>query len=417
MSSSSRKAAGYAVFALTAAPAAWSQEWYFVPKVETAVEYNTNREMFSDDSQRDASEAYRATLESTIGYLTPTSDSTARPRIVLQEFPNRSGVDPVSLFLDARTRRKTQRLDTDLIGRFARQDTFNAEYGRAAFDEFDPSNPGTDETGIVLVGTTRTSYSAGPKIRYNLTERALIGTELTYERVDYESDSENSRVGYKSPYAELTGIYDIGQRSEIEVGPYWTKFESDDGDKSDSVGGVFQFHHQWTEVNRMDLQFKFETSDNESADNPGVSDSSSNWGVELVGYRSNRVGYFRYAVGRFISPSGLGSRRETDQVRLEYNRPMSARFAWGGSGRLMQDRATDDSLTSNTGDRDRAYGELYVTYSMTQEWYVRGGYRYAYFDDKNSTAGAAANHTAYITFGFQGLSPPGRFRPLRQNSR
>jgi hypothetical protein len=324
-------------------------------------------------------------------------------------------VDPVSVFLDARTRRKTERLDTDLIGRFSRQDTFNAEYGRASFDEFDPSNPGTDETGIVLVGNTRTSYSAGPKIRYNLTERALIGTELTYDRVTYDSDAENSRVGYKSPYAELTGIYEMGQRSEVEVGPYWTKFESDDGDKSDSVGAVVALHHQWTEVNRMDLQFRFESSDNESADT-GATDSSSNWSIELVGYRSNRVGYFRYAVGRFLSPSGLGSRRETDQVRLEYNRPMSARLSWGGAGRLMQDRAIDDSISS-TGDRDRAYGELYVTYSMTREWYVRGGYRYAYFDDKNSTTGAAENHTAYITFGYQALSPPGRFRPLRQNSR
>ena len=417
MLSSCRKAAGYAAVALAAAPAVWAQETFVVPRLETSAEYNTNSEMFTDASQRSASSAYKALLEATVGYKTPTSESTARPRVTLQEYPDRSGVDPVGLFLDARSRRKTERLDLDLIGRFARQDTFSAESGAARFDDFDPNNPGTADTGIVLVGVTRTSYNVGPKVRYNLTERALIGGELSYEKVKYDSDVENSRVGYKSPYAEVTGIYELGQRSEIEVGPYYTKFESDDGDTTDSVGALIGLHHEFSEVSRNDVIFRFESADSETAASPGVpsqKDSSSNWGLEFVGFRQNRVGYFRYSIGRFLSPSGLGNRRETDQIRLEYNRPMTVRFAWGGAGRFMQDRSLDKSDTTiNSRDRDRAYGELYVTYSMTQAWYVRGGYRYAYLDDKNSTVGTAENHTAYLTFGYQGLSPPGRYRSLR----
>ena len=146
-------AASIAVLALPVAERAPAQPYYFTPRAEVGAEYHTNRELVTDPALEDAMVEYRGLFQAQMGRRTQRSQAEFRPKVVLQEFPDRSGIDPVELFLDLDYAFHSLRHDFSFLARYARQDSFNAEYGDANFDPFDP-NPGASDTGITYIGDT-----------------------------------------------------------------------------------------------------------------------------------------------------------------------------------------------------------------------------------------------------------------------
>jgi hypothetical protein len=412
MSSSCRKAASYTLLAsLGAAPAAWAQQTFFVPQIETSAEWNSNRELTPVASQEDASKAYKVAAEARMGQRSQRSDIEFRPRVVFQDFPDRSGIDPLDVFADLRGERRTQRGTYGVFARYERQDTYNAEYGTARFDELDPNNPPNGDTGIVLTGDTRTRARIEPSLEYALSERNLIGAHINFDTVDYGRQLAGSLVGYDAEYIDVTLIRQMGPRTELSVGPYFEHYENDLGGKADATGVVFGVQHEWSEVSSTNVLIRAESTDSEDPTATGatVSDKTTNWGIEISGRQRYRVGGLRYTLGRFLEPSSVGSRRETDSFRVQFDRPLSARLGFFSALRYTIDRqiGTDDLGVNNASKRERAYGELFLRGDLTREWYVLGGYRYGMLDTQ-STFGRGENHGVYISFGYQGLRPPNR---------
>lgn len=412
MSSSCRKAASCTLLmSLGAAPAAWAQQMFFVPQIETSAEWNTNRELTPVASQVDASAAYKVAAEARMGRRTQRSDLEFRPRITYQEFPDRGGIDPIEVFLDLRNQFRTLRGTYDLFTRFERQDTYTAEYGTARFDEFDPTNPNNEDSGIVLSGDTRKRFRVQPSMLYALTERTQIGTHINFDSQDYGRDIPGSRVGYDSQYIDVALIRQMGPTTEFSVGPYYDRYENDIGGTADGYGLVLGLSHEWSEVSSVDVLVRGEKSDNTDLTSLGteVSESTTNWGIEISGRRRNRVGSVRYSVGRFLEPSSVGSRRESDTFRVQFDRPLSPRLGIFSALRYQVDRdiGQDETGVNFNNKRNRAYGELYLRGNMTREWYLAGGYRYAMLDQQ-SAFGKGENHAVYISFGFQGMRPPNR---------
>src|SRR5690606_33260587 len=99
---------------------------------------------------------------------------------------------------------------------------------------------------------------------------------------------------------------------------------------------------------------------------------------EVTGVRQNRVGNVRYSIGRFLAPSSVGSRRETDQLQVQYLRPLGPRLAFNGAVRLWRDRRIGNDDGNRDGDRARA--ELALRGELTRTLYLAGGYRYSWQD-------------------------------------
>src|SRR5688572_19745924 len=150
MSLSYRKQLAIAGLALMATAGAGAQQSYFIPSVEMSVEQHTNQELTPVAELSDDSTAYIATVEALWGRRTERVDTSLRPRIRVQEYPVREGIDPIEAFLDFQTLHKTLRGEYGLTAGFARQDSFHAEYGEAGFDDADPEAPERTDTGIVL---------------------------------------------------------------------------------------------------------------------------------------------------------------------------------------------------------------------------------------------------------------------------
>ena len=409
MSSSSRNAVrSTLLLSLAAAPAAWAQQTYFIPNVETSAEWNTNRELQPDDSRKDSSSAYRGTAEARWGIRTPRSETVLRPRVTYQEFPDRSGVDPLNFSTDLRSEREGLRASYELFSRYEQEDTYVAEYGEATFDPNDPNNGPDGDTGIVFAGDTRKRFRFEPSVDYKLTELTKVGARVKYDTQDYERDLTGSRVGYDSEHIDLELIRQMGPRTQISFGPYYDNYKSDLDDKSKGYGAIAGWRRNWTEFSDSAVSIRAEHTDVTDVTRAGaiVEGTSTNWGLEFNGRRRDELGTLRYSVGRFLAPSSLGGRLQSDQVRVQYDRPLSPRTTVSGAARYNKDsRIGGDGLADDFPDRTRVYAEFYLRNYLTREWYLTGGYRYGMLDN-GSTFGTGQNHAIYLTVGFQGLTPP-----------
>jgi hypothetical protein len=73
--------------------------------------------------------------------------------------------------------------------------------------------------------------------------------------------------------------------------------------------------------------------------------------------------------------------------------------------RLTRNTDIGTVVIDNSNNRDRANAQLAVSYLLTPEWSVSGGYRYARL--KYESSSNSANISAvFVTVGYHGLQPP-----------
>ena len=161
---------------------------------------------------------------------------------MLQEFPDRKGIDPVELFCDLENGFHTQRSEFTLLARYARQDSFNAEYGNANFDPFNPRDPNADDTGITYVGDTRKRITVEPDYFFAVSERTRVGATARYDNVNYYANEDKpigtvGLIGYDSGYFQVYLGRSFGPKLDFQIGPYVSRYEADDNsNQTDNYG-------------------------------------------------------------------------------------------------------------------------------------------------------------------------------------
>jgi hypothetical protein len=385
---------------LAGSASSWGQQIYFVPTIEGTAEWNSNRELTIPELEEE-SVNYRLNASALWGRRTGRSELELRPRVQLQEFPDREGIDPAEYFLDVRGVYHTLKSQTALFARYAHQDVYNAEYGDAAFDDFDPDRADITSSGIVFVGGTRETIEVEPSFRYEFTELLAVSGLLNYRMVDYADNFVEDRVGYDSPYAELMLIRTLGPVSEIAIGPYGARSEAeDDSNETDTVGVKARLGYKWSETVYFTAAAVYERNDVTEFTPIPVTTSVGDWGLEFSGYYNRRLAGVRYSIGRFFTPSSVGARTIKDQVRLQYRRPLSPVVSFDGAVRLTREARVGDT---EQRDRDRAIAELALTRQFTPTWHVSVGYRYVW-QDLAGPGGEADNNGLYLTVGYRGLN-------------
>ena len=376
-----------------------AQQTYFIPTAEATAEWNTNREMIPDPALQDASINYRLNTLALWGWQTQRSQIELRPRVQFQEFPDRQGIDPVEYFLDLRTEHHTLTSEFGLLARYAHQDVYNAEYGQAGFDPFDP-NPTTTDGGIVFVGGSRETIDGEGSFRHQFTELTSMSGLLSYKMISY-SDQLIDRVGYKSPYAEVMLTRAFGPVAELSIGPYASHSEADDGsNETDTVGAKVSLYYKWSPTVYFTVAGAYERNEVTDFAPTRTQDTLGDWGLEFSGYYERRIGSVRYAIGRYLTPSTLGTRSTKDQVRVQYIRPLSALLTFNGSVRVSR----EERIREQGGEvRKRALTELSLARQITRTWYVSCGYRYVWQDLGGNVD--ADNNGVFLSFGYSGLDP------------
>lgn len=416
MSLSYRSALCFAALSLAAWAPVQAQQNYFVPSVEVGAEYYTNRELRTDPDLAKSSNSYQVRLDAEMGRATPRSDTELRSRLVAQQFPDRDSADRLEAFVDLNSAYRMQKGELNFLGTFARQDIFNSEFGDAGSD-FDPDQPLPPDvpTGNLQGDRTRTRYLAQPGFARMLNERTRLEGMIQYEAVRYSGEAADSRVGYNSPYAEVLLLRSLTQRTDMLFGPYVSRYEPSGATTlgslttTDSYGATAEFRHRWSTVSQITAQLRAERDEEKRANVSATEDdSSTNWGVEIMGQRQGQVSKVQYSLGRFLRPSSLGSRRTVDQVQLIYERSLTPLTKVRSAVRLQSDqRIGDDGVAGD--DRDRVRFDLALTRQISRQWFITGGYRFAW-QDLGESVDSSRNHTAELSIIYRGLDPRRRVR-------
>jgi hypothetical protein len=393
--------------ALGCVPLASAQEIAFVPQGEVSAEWATNRTLTVPASPD--SEIYHATLGGDLLRLTQVSSFDLRPLITVQHDSQISNLDAVEALVDLATDYHTLRSEFSLKAEYHREDAYNSQYGLVAFNPLNPNAPDTAGTGAVVTGITKTSYTAAPEFSYDLTARLSLVASADLEAVRYTTEIPGELVSYNSPEVDLGLAWALSRISRLEVGPYYAYYDPINGSSEGSVknnayGLSASYDAKFSAVSQSRLTVRLERDESPAAFG-APSSQLTTVGFEWVGYQKFLTSNVRYSIGRFLEPSSAGGRTTVDQIRVQYHRLLTPRWSVDGAVRLTRASDIGDLITDASGDRDRANAQGAVSYLLTPEWFVSGGYRYAYLKFASETTAAHSN-AIFLTVGYHGQQPP-----------
>ena len=393
-----------AALAVLLAPAVEAQQLSFVPSVQGTVEYDTNRNLSSNNKQ--SGEWYEAVFAADMLRTTARSELEARPEVRIQD-SSISTLDRLEARLGLRALYRTQRTLYTAVANYDRQDAYNSEYGLVAFNPLNPGAPDTVGTGAIVTGITRSSYNFSPDIVHQFTERLSGELDGNFTAIRYDINIPQTLISFNAPYLELSGVYALSERAQLGIGPYYSQFDPVNGAavgalKSRSYGADISFRYLTSQLTRSILALKVGRDDQDQFVGPNRVTTA--WGLEWTGTYKWPTADIRYSIGRFIEPSSVGGEVGINQFRVQYNRRLSARFSGQASVRVTR---TDPINKDTTGHRTRAYGEASLQYALSRNLVLSGGWRGGWqrLPGQADQMRTAQTHGVFITLGFHGLNP------------
>jgi len=383
----------------------FAAQTYVQPQFDLRAESSDNFNLIPGGSPDSDVYGYIADLQALIGIATPRSNTSIRPRVRLQEYPDRDDMERLEAFLDVRSQYKWERSEFLVLGKYSRQDSYNADQPSGEFDPLDPNDPADPNAGNNQVGQTRNLFLIRPNYTFALTERTRLGVEADYQAVRYDADSgQATQTDYDFMIGQGFVSWSIDPRSDFSIGAYVSKYEAtDDSSDADAYGGEIGYQYRWSETIGAEVSIVYEQDDTTDYVPVTVKDSTSGWGGTVTGYRQGEVSSWRVTAGRTFIPTGDGGKANSDQFRVQYDRDLSERLSFRGAARYE----ARTELGGNTGDNDRDYAraDLTLKWMMAPTWYLQGGYSYVW-EDRASAPGDAANNKLFVSFGYQGLARP-----------
>jgi hypothetical protein len=382
---------------------AFAAQTYVQPQAELRVENNDNFDLLPQGSPDSDVYGYIADLQALIGIATPRSDTSLRPRIRLQEYPDRDDIEKFEAFLDLRSNYQWERSDLLTIARYSRQDSYNADRQSGEFDPLDPQDPDALDSSQKLVGETRTRVELRPTFTHSLTERTRLGLAAQYQAVRYDADSAaDEQTDYDYLLGEGFVSWALNPRSDVSVGAYAAKYEAtDDSTETDTIGGSVGYSYRWSELAGLETELFYEENDITDFVPVTTEETTSGWGGTVTAYWTGEVSETRFSAGRTFAPTGSGGKSEVDQFRLQYDRDLSERLSFLGAARYQQRNSLGTAGSSD--DRDFARVDLSLKWFFEPTWFVQGGYSYIW-EDRESASGSADNNKLFLSVGYKALA-------------
>jgi hypothetical protein len=386
-----------ALSALTSISAS-AADVYTQPAADFRIEYNDNFGLTTGSSDSDV--GYVADLEALIGIATPRSNTQVRPRVRLQEYPDRDDLERFEGYFDLASQYRGQRGNGYFRAGFERRDVYNTETPSGDFDPIDPIDD--PEAGAIIIGETRTRSDVRPSFDYEISERTTVAAGVYLNTTRYNADGPTAKTDYDYGSVDGNLIWALSPQSDFILGAYSSRYETtDDSEEIDAVGGVIGYRYRWSERTGIEARVFHEENDITVFVPVRTEESESNVGGDLTAYRELEVSTWRFSVGRAFIPTGDGGKSEYDQFRLQYERRLSERLEFRALGRYDSRNALG-SFDAGV-NRDYARADLSIRWFATPTWYIGGGYTYVW-NDSEAAARSVSNNKVYLNFGYRGLS-------------
>jgi len=378
---------------VAAAGAARSAEVFVQPSGFVGAESNSNLDL-TPGGQPEVT-GYLANFASLIGIATPNSSTTIKPRLDYRNYPEDAGDNRLEEYLDFNSFYKAERSQASISGTLDHRD-------QATYDEVNPNQPTSPQTGHIVNGATRDSAYVLPSYTYNLTPRLALGAQGLYQKVNYSPNDDARYVDFDYYQGKAYLVWTLNQKSDLTFGGYGAKYNATRYDsKATAEGGSIDLNTTWTPLFSTRASVVLQRSDINSGIPPVFNGTVNTWGGDLTAIYNAQTQQFRADLSRLISPSGGGSVYVNNQLQFEYDRMLTQRLSLKAAALLLRNRAVTSEVSGN--GRDYVRTVLEAKWMMTQTWYIQGGYQYTSQKYETSPDGAA-NNRLYLRFGYQGLN-------------
>ena len=274
------------------------------------------------------------------------------------------------------------------------------------------------DTGVVLARDQRRLLSISPSWSHSLTERTTITASYTYNDVNYANNVETGLIDYRDQTATLALSYRPGERDLASLTGYYDRYETNPGlFLANTYGIEVGYDRAFSETLHGSLAIGSRTTRSTSTTQALVCDGPILAGICFGNVttvksvtKANSTGYIfaanldeqwetaklSAALSRTINPSGLGTIVETDHLGLTWTQEWSPTVSSSVGANLYRSRYGQNV----TGNNNSYYTiEPGVSWRMTENWTLRGGYSYRSARYEGSQAHASAN-VAYLVLSY-----------------
>jgi hypothetical protein len=383
-----------------------AQEVAFVPQAALTADWATNRSLAVPAGPD--SELYRATVGGDLIRRTLVSNLDFRPLISIQHDTQNTNIDSVEALVNLVGDYRTLRSESSLIAEYHREDSYNSQYGLAPFNPLNPNAPDTAGTGQVVTGNTRTTYQVSPQFSYDFTPRVGVIASADLVAVRYSTDIPEVLVSYNSPRVDLALAWALNPTTRLALGPYYVYYnpinDTEGAVKTTTYGVSLELRNKLAATSQSRLNVSVERDSGPAAFG-APSFNHTLWSAGWVGVHKFLTSDIQYSIGRFLEPDSGGGRAESDQIRVQFNKFLTQQCSVNAAVRLTRNTDIGNVIAAENDRRDRANAQLAVAYLLTPEWFITGGYRYAYLKEAGAPSSANSN-SVFLTVGYHGLQPP-----------
>jgi hypothetical protein len=398
------------VFACACVYSARSQaQWEAVPDVRLIAEMNDNPSLNATTTPDLAviDEATRMLADAAVRfrYSQPRAELTFEPRVRSDVYAEEEAqrLESTDVFLRSSGLHRGQ---TVRIGYTA--DIANERILGVEFLDTLPTDPGPDDPTAVIttpvgVNEKRTRFGVLPYIEIAMNSRSTLVLDGRIVDVDYSSDAILGRSDFLE--RGIGGEYRRtlrSQRGTFGVRVFATGYEADlNANTSDTRGVELSYAREVTELWSWNISGGTQRSDYALTSGGRRIRGTDDTPIFSVGVRKSaeRSG-MRAELMRRMAPDALGFIAPRDEVRVSWERAMSARLNGGLAVRAI------DAEGSPTGGGGRRYGrlELDVDWQIRPTWSFVAGYAYSNVDEGFTLTESSDSNALTVGVRYRGRS-------------
>jgi len=399
MSSSYRKTTGarwrvqaptaLAAVGLLGAQAASAQAWIFDPRVEVQAVYNDNNRLSDQPGEEIEVEGGGVDAQVTARKQWAASLFEFTPRVHSTFYPSDSEEESTDYYADLRGEKRTQRTRTDIGARFADESVVTSELLEADFPGVGLGDPVSGDAGRVSVRNRRKLAAVQPSFDFDWTERRHLTLQAHYVDISYDNNLFE-QVGYTDIGGAVGMVFDLTQRSALEVNVLATRYSPDnDTEDTNSTGIVGEWRMSPSRITNFYFRLGATRAERDAqGSTPSFSTSSFNGGVGVAwNFQVTRIVIDAL---RTTVPSSQGEVVDRDELRFRLTRSFSPRVAGFVALRGIKTQGVDDTGIAVEG-RKYYTGRTGFEWRTTRAFSLEGAYEYKWQEFESQPNDARSN--------------------------
>jgi hypothetical protein len=267
------------------------------------------------------------------------------------------------------------------------------------------------ETGVVQARRERNRFTAAPSWSHSLTEATALTASYNYTDVRYADTRNTSLVDYRDQQATVGVLSNLSERDTLAVIGYYDWYETNPKTFEAKTYGIqAKYDHAFSETLRGTLAAGVRNTKSTQSSNALVCSGPILFGLcfgnlsrltlvandRSTGYtflasvdRKFETGLVSGQLSREIYPTGVGALVQTDRLGGTWQQQLSPTVDFFVDAGIYQSRYVGAFVN---GSNSRYYRvEPRLTWKMTDNWTLLGGYSYGHVHYDQGGPSASAN--------------------------